>query len=109
MEENRDEEYQSFCAPPSKVRTDCTVITDDGFIIDLACCEHLSPDGDLCYPVMVYANRQNLGKCCPSCAALIGSNKPIFLMDNGQYCHPCTECEKWVWWVEDELWMYWLE
>ena len=109
MKEERDNEYQSYCAPPSEVRSDCTVITDDGFIIDLVCCEHLSPDGELCYPVLMYHNNQKQGKCCSLCTELIGPNKPIFLMDNGRFCHPCTNCESWAWWDEDKLWMYWLE
>ena len=109
MEKNNDNENIDYCAPPSEVRSDGTVITSEGHVIDLLYCEHMSPDGDLCKPVMVYRNDIRCEKDCPQCSATIADDKQIFLMDNGEYCYPCTDCNSWVWWEEDELWMYWLE
>tara|TARA_B100001287_G_C22336710_1_gene368790 strand:+ start:101 stop:430 length:330 start_codon:yes stop_codon:yes gene_type:complete len=109
MEDYNDEEKIDYSAMPSEVNNDCTVRTEEGQIIDLIFCEHFSPDGDLCLPVMVYRNDKNSGKCCQKCNSIVGHNIPIFLMDNGDYCFPCVECNNWVWWTENEPWMYWLE
>ena len=55
MEENNEEnEKIDYCAPPSEVRSDGTVVTSEGHVIDLLYCEHMSPNGDLCMPLSRY-------------------------------------------------------
>ncbi len=95
---------------PRDVRSDAT-LECRGMIIDLVTAEFIKiPTGEKCVPVFVIAgNERNIEKNCPGCLKPLSSEKPLFLMDNGEFFYPCVSCDEWKSWVEEEPWMYWLE
>lgn len=96
-------------AEPRDVRSDCT-IDCRGMIVDLVTAEFTKyPTGEKCVPVFVITGERNTGKHCPGCLKNLSSDKPLFFMNNGEFCYPCITCDDWKWWVEEEPWMYWLE
>ena len=113
MEKDRnddDNEWVNYDAKPQEVRSDGTVKLPSGMILDLADSEYISPNNETCYPVFVITDIRNTAKKCPVCFNTFSSSeKPLFFMDNGEFCYPCISCEKWIWFIEEEPWMYWME
>ena len=107
-----DDEKWVFCpaVAPLEVHPDATVELPSGLIIDLGNAEFISPNKETCYPVFVITDMRNTAKKCPVCFnSFSSSEKPLFFMDSGEFCYPCISCDEWIWFTEEEPWMYWEE
>ena len=106
---DENDECESYDAMTSDVRSDCTVKLPSGRLLSLLEADFVSPNNEVCYVVMMVKGRRNSEMTCPTCNRQLSKQKPLFLMDNGEFCYPCVYCDDWQWWVENDPWMYWLE
>ena len=62
----------------------------------------LSPEGDSTTVLLLFYYNKEKRLDCSKCKARIYQNRPILLMDNGNYTYPCLVCRQWIWWPVNE-------
>ena len=84
------------------VTSDGLVILRGGITIDFMSITCISPGGQYTRAMMKFYTDtmdNSIEPVCASCGRKIPSERPVFVMANGEHLYPCSDEQEWVWWT----------